>query len=89
MRVHILQVVSSPVFVQLFVPVISVVKARVPFASFRVYVLLAVFVFVKKEVNVFATLRRPNIQARNVLTPVENVCVAVNPANCCAIPAGS
>lgn len=53
------------------------------------YVLLAVFVFVKNEVNVLATLRRPNIPARNVFTPIENVCVAVKPAICCAIPAGS
>ena len=70
MRVHILQVVSSPVFVPLFVPVISEVNARVPFASFRVYVLLAVAVFVKNEVNVFATLRRPKVVSRNVFSPL-------------------
>lgn len=62
-------VVWSPVFVPLFVPVISEVNARVPSASFSVYVLLAVFVFVKNEVNVLATLRSPNI-------PVRNVCIA-------------
>jgi hypothetical protein len=32
-----------------------------------------VFVFVKNEVNVSATLRRPNIPLRNVFTPVINV----------------
>lgn len=41
--------------------------------SCRVYVLLAVFVLVKNEVNVLATLRSPNIPARNVFTPAENV----------------
>lgn len=83
------EVVSSPVFVPLFVPVISEVIATVPFLSGSVYVLLAVFVLVKNEVNVFATLRSHNIPSRNVFTPVAKVCVAVVPTTCCAMFAGS
>ena len=60
-------------FVPEFVPVISLVKARVPEASLSVYVLSAVLVFVKNQENVFATLRNANIPERNVLTPDENV----------------
>lgn len=60
---------SSPVFVPLFVPVISDVKASVQSAFCNVYVLLAEFVFVKNEVNVFATLRSQNIPSRNVFNP--------------------
>lgn len=55
----------------------SVLSASVPFLSCRVYVLSAVLVFVKNPENVFATLRRANIQARNVLIPVEKVEVLV------------
>lgn len=51
----------------------SVVNASVPLASLRVYVLSAVFVFVKNALNVFATLRRANIHARKVFIPVEKV----------------
>ena len=40
-------VALSPVFVPLFVPVISLVKAIVPAASFKVYILSAVLVFTK------------------------------------------
>lgn len=69
-RVPILVVVSSPVFVQEFVPVISEVNASVPDASLSVYVRDAVFVFVKNEVNVLATFLRPSIPSRNVFTQV-------------------
>jgi len=64
---------SSPVFVPLFVPVISDVKASVQSAFCNVYVLLAEFVFVKNEVNVFATLRSPKVVSRKVFSP-EFVC---------------
>lgn len=59
----------------------SVLSARVQSLSCSVYVLFAVFVFVKNPENVFATLRSANIPAKNVLIPVLNVCVSVNPAN--------
>ena len=39
---------------------------RVSLESCRVYVLLAVFVLLKKLVNVFATLRSQNIPVKNV-----------------------
>ena len=42
---------------------------RISLASGSVYVREAVFVFVKKLVKVFATLRSQNIQLRNVLSP--------------------
>lgn len=89
MSAHMLPIVSSPVFVPLFVPVISDVNAIVQFASCRVYVLLSVLVLVKNDVNVFATLRRPNTPLRNVFTQVVNVCAAVMPTNCSDIFAGS
>lgn len=69
--------VWSHVFVPEFVPVISVVNARVPLASFSVYVLSAVFVLVNRALNVFATLRSANIPARKVFTQVANVLVLV------------
>lgn len=47
--------VSSPVFVPEFVPVISDIIATVPSLSGKVYVLAAVFVFVRNEVIEFAT----------------------------------
>lgn len=48
----------------------SVLSASVPFLSCSVYVLLAVFVLVKKLVNVFAKLRSPRVRSRKVLTHV-------------------
>lgn len=42
-------------------------KAKVPLLSCRVYVLAAVIALVKSPVNVFATLRSPNVPSRNVL----------------------
>ena len=51
----------------LFVSVsVVALPTSVSLESCRVYVLLAVFVFVKNEVNVLATLRNPIIPVRNV-----------------------
>lgn len=68
--VFILQVVSSPVFVQLAVPP---PVTRVHDASGRVQVLAAVIVFVNNPVNVFATFRNPILPSRNVFSHTENV----------------
>jgi hypothetical protein len=87
--VFILDVVSSHVFVPLFTQVISVVKARVPLASLSVYVLLAVFVLVKKLVNVFATLRSQSIPFKNVFTHVENVSVETLQTSVSLAPVGN
>ena len=43
----------------------------------------------KNEVNVFATLRSPNIQFRNVFTHVENVSVVILPTRVSLAPVGS
>lgn len=66
-------VISSIVFVEdvRFLFVSESVVARptsVSLESCSVYVLLAVFALVKNDVNVFATLRSPIIQDRNVCT---------------------
>ena len=42
----------------------------------------------KNEVNVFATLRSPNIQFRNVFTHVENVSVVILPIRVSLAPVG-
>jgi hypothetical protein len=52
---------------------IWLIIGTIVFASGSVQVRDAVAVLVKKLVNVLATFRRPNIPARKVLIPVENV----------------
>ena len=64
-------VVSVGLVRVLFVRVSVVARpTSVSLESCRVYVLLAVFVLVKKLVNVFATFRIPNIPARKVFSPL-------------------
>lgn len=60
------------------IPEMSSSIATVQFLSGKVYVLLAVFEFVKNDENVFAMFLRASIQARKVFTPVAKVFVLLS-----------